>query len=78
MCCLYNNEINTDSIVCMQPHTFDLVWWDVSVGLGIFILLYFPLFFFFFFFLNYLEFCLRKLGNRLLWPMQKSNIQLMT
>ena len=45
MCCLFNNEVDPDAVVCMRTYTFDLVWWDVPIGLGIFMLLYFPLLF---------------------------------
>ena len=45
-CCKYNTQEQSDQkVICARSHMYDPVWWDVPLGLGILILLFFPLMF---------------------------------
>ena len=42
-CCKYTHEMSENTVICERTHKYDPVWWDVPLGLGILMLLYFPM-----------------------------------
>ena len=44
-CCKYSSDEHGQSVECSNIFNYDAVWWDAPLGIGIILLLYFPLLF---------------------------------